>query len=172
VLFDEDDLPGAMCADDFYGVVRADVLRKVKPHNSYYHADQVFTAELALHGPFVQVPQWLYFRRHHPGRALLANPTVRTWCANLDPRRSNRLVHPTVRLLAEFPLDYAAAVFRAPLSPAQQRRCLVHLAHWGVDRALRRVPSRQRTRQRKELPPLEAAAVAAITVPSGAKGRM
>jgi glycosyltransferase involved in cell wall biosynthesis len=74
MLFDGD-LPGAIRADDFYGVIRSDVLRKVKPHDSYYHADQVFMAEVALHGRFLQVPEWLYFRRHHDGRALQANPT-------------------------------------------------------------------------------------------------
>ncbi len=84
------DLPGAIQADDFYGVIRSDVLRKVKPHGSFYHADQVFMAELVLHGRFLQVPEWLYFRRHHDGRALQANPTISSWSRNLDPKRSQQ----------------------------------------------------------------------------------
>ncbi|MEU0058409.1 glycosyltransferase family 2 protein, partial [Streptomyces sp. NPDC006334] len=32
--------------DDFYGVIRADVLRRVKPHDSYHHADRTFVAEI------------------------------------------------------------------------------------------------------------------------------
>lgn len=55
--------------DDFYGVIRSNVLRKVKPHDSYHHADRTFVAEITLHGPFYQVPELLYFRRDHPTRA-------------------------------------------------------------------------------------------------------
>ncbi len=61
--------------DDFYGVMRADVLRRVKPHDSYHHADRTFVAEITLHGPFHQVPELLYFRRDHPTRAERANPS-------------------------------------------------------------------------------------------------
>lgn len=139
MLFDGD-LPGAIRADDFYGVVRTEVLRKVKPHGSFYHADQTYMAELALHGPFRQVPDWLYFRRHHPGRAHQANPTISTWCSNLDPRRADRLRHPTVRLVGEYLGSYFAAVRRAPLSPSERRECYGHIARWIGSRAVRRLP--------------------------------
>jgi glycosyltransferase involved in cell wall biosynthesis len=164
MLFDNDGMPGAIRSDDFYGVIRADVLRRVKPHNSYYHADQVFMSELALHGPFVQIPEWLYFRRHHPGRALLANPTVRSWCANLEPRRANRLLHPTPRLVAEFPLDYAAAVTRAPLNATDRRQCFAHLARWGFDRVQTRLRRNQSVHQSLPLQP-DPATLAKVVVP-------
>ncbi|HEY9335232.1 MAG TPA: glycosyltransferase family 2 protein [Kribbella sp.] len=143
MLFDGD-LPGAIQADDFYGVMRTDVLRKVKPHGSFYHADQVFMAEVALHGRFLQVPEWLYFRRHHDGRALQANPTISSWSRNLDPRRSNRLVHPPVRLVAEYILGYFAAVRRSPLTPAERRECNRHIRRWLTSRVTRRMPGRSK----------------------------
>jgi glycosyltransferase involved in cell wall biosynthesis len=120
--------------DDFYGVLRADVLRRVKPHDSYHHADRTFVAEIALHGPFYQVPELLYFRRDHPARAERANPTKRTRCANLDPRRADRLRHPTARLLGEYVWGFAAAVRRAPLSAADRRACYRALAEWLASR--------------------------------------
>uniref|UniRef100_UPI000A3C8073 glycosyltransferase family 2 protein n=1 Tax=Streptomyces africanus TaxID=231024 RepID=UPI000A3C8073 len=83
--------------DDFYGVIRADVLRRVKPMDSYHHADRTFVAEITLHGRFHQVPELLYFRRDHPNRAERANPSKRSRCVNLDPRRAG-LLHPTPRL--------------------------------------------------------------------------
>ncbi|MDF3150051.1 glycosyltransferase family 2 protein, partial [Streptomyces sp. T21Q-yed] len=101
--------------DDFYGVMRADVLRRVKPHDSYHHADRTFVAEITLHGPFHQVPELLYFRRDHPTRAERANPSKRSRCVNLDPRRAGPL-HPTPRLLAEYVWGFASAIRRAPLS--------------------------------------------------------
>jgi glycosyltransferase involved in cell wall biosynthesis len=123
-------------SDDFYGVIRAKVLRRITPHGSYHHADRTFTAEIGLRGPFYQVPDWLYFRRDHPDRALRACPTVRTWCANLDPRRIDRLRHPVVRLYAEYVWGFVAVIHGAPLSSADRRACYRFLTQWVADRAL------------------------------------
>ena len=53
--------------DDFYGVIRTDGLRRTAPHDSYHHADRTIVPEIALHGPFHQVPEQLYFRHALPG---------------------------------------------------------------------------------------------------------
>ena len=63
------DNDGMIRACDQYGVIRADVLRRVAPLGSYHHADRIVVPEIALHGPFHQIPDWLYFRRDHPDRA-------------------------------------------------------------------------------------------------------
>ncbi|MFJ7206481.1 glycosyltransferase family 2 protein [Streptomyces sp. NPDC098789] len=120
--------------DDFYGVLRADVLRRVKPLDSYHHADRTYVAEIALHGRFHQVPELLYFRRDHPNRAERANPSKRSRCANLDPLRAGPL-HPTARLLAEYVWGFVSAVRRAPLSASDRRACYRHLAAWMTSRA-------------------------------------
>ena len=52
----EDDF-GLIRADDQYGVIRSEVLRRVAPQDSYYHSDRTFMAEIALHGPFHQTPR-------------------------------------------------------------------------------------------------------------------
>jgi len=119
--------------DDFYGVFRTDLLRRAKPLGSHYHSDRTFVAELALLGRFHQVRQIQYFRRDHQDRALRANPTVRAWCANLDPRRTSRM-HPTARLLAECALEFLSAIARVPMAPAERRACYRDLAHWWVVR--------------------------------------
>jgi glycosyltransferase involved in cell wall biosynthesis len=133
---------GLIRADDQYGVMRAEVLRRVPAQGSYYHSDRTQMTEIALHGPFCQVPEWLYFRRDHSGRPQHAVPTVRGWCANLDPRRANRFRNPTVRLVAEFVFGYAAGIARAPLSLRERRECYLVLAQWLASKtapALRRV---------------------------------
>ena len=119
-----------------------DVLRRTALHGSYHHADRTITTEIALHGPFYQVPDWLYFRRDHPERAERACPTVRTRCANMDPRRADRLRNPAVRLYGEYILGYVAAIRRAPLSSADRRECYRHLAQWADEPGLGRGPNR------------------------------
>lgn len=131
------DNDGILRACDEYGVVRMQVLRKVAPHGSYYGADKVIQAEILLHGPFHETPEWLYFRRDHDAR--VQKSPLRTRAATLDPRRASRLRNPTSRLFAEYAWGWVAAIRRAPLSPADRRQCYRHLAHWVVDRAAARV---------------------------------
>lgn len=133
--------------DDEGGVVRMDVLRRGHLHGSYHFADRTFTIELALHGPFYMVPDWLYFRRHHPDQAGRSS-TVRTRCANLDPRRASRLRHPAPRLYAEYLWAYHAALHRAPLSSEDRRLCYGTLLRWMAGRV---APVARRTMRRHGL---------------------
>ncbi len=87
-----------------------------------------------MHGPFYMVPDWLYFRRHHAGQGGRRS-SVRGRCANLDPRRANRIRHPVARLYAEYIWGYVAAIRRAPLSPADRQECYRILARWVASRA-------------------------------------
>lgn len=126
---------GVLRACDMYGVIRSDVLRRISPLGSYHHSDRILACELVLHGPFHLTPDFMYFRREYPDRAYNWSPKVRTRCAIQDPRRANRLLHPTARLLAEYMWGYVAAIKNAPLSPAEQRECYRYLAQWVYDRA-------------------------------------
>ena len=120
--------------DDDYGVIRREVLLRTAMKESYHHADRTIIAELALHGRFYQVPDWLYFRRDHPGRAERAHPSVRGRCANMDPRRGNQWLNPTPRLFAEYIGAYVRMIHRAPLTLDDRRECYRHLAEWATRR--------------------------------------
>jgi glycosyltransferase involved in cell wall biosynthesis len=127
-----------LAGDDDYGVIRTEVLRRTPLTGSHYHSDRTLVAELALHGRFHRVPETLYFRRDLPERAGRPMQTVRGWCATHDPRRADRLRHPTVRLLAEYVWAFADAIRRAPLSASDKRQCYRLLAGYLVDRSLPR----------------------------------
>jgi glycosyltransferase involved in cell wall biosynthesis len=114
--------------DDDYGVMRMDVRRRIALMGSHHHADRTVTAEIVLHGPFYQVPEWLFFRREHPGQS--GRATMRRRCANMDPRRANPWRHPAPRLYGEYVWAYVSAITRAPLSAADRRECYRHLAQW------------------------------------------
>jgi hypothetical protein len=62
-------LPGLLYThggDDFYGVIRTSVLRKIKPSAASTGPIAPSLPSLALQGPFYNVPEFLYFRRDHP----------------------------------------------------------------------------------------------------------
>jgi glycosyltransferase involved in cell wall biosynthesis len=124
--------------DDDGGVIRMEMLRRIRPYDSYYHSDRTLVTEMALQGPFYHVPEWLYFRRDHPKASIRAFTTARTNCTNLDPRRADRLRHPVVRLLGEYVLAYVTMIQRAPLSAADKRECYRHLVSWATSRAVPR----------------------------------
>jgi glycosyltransferase involved in cell wall biosynthesis len=151
--------------DDDGGVIRMSVMRQVRPLASYHHADRTLIATLGLRGPFYQIPDWLYFRRDHPGRAERAFKTVRAWCANLDPRRDGRL-NPAIRLYAEYVWGYVAAIQDAPLSPAEKRECYHHLYRWLVSR-----DSPRRARNTMEPPYAPAVDIPVDAIVAGREGR-
>lgn len=121
--------------DDEGGVIRMSVLRKTALHCSHHFADRTFTTEIGLHGPFYMVPDYLYFRRYHTGQSG-ARANIRTRCANLDPRRADRLKHPVARLYAEYMRGYARAIKNAPLTAEEKRACYLVLSRWVAGRAL------------------------------------
>ena len=129
--------------DDIYAVIRTSALRRVMPLNSYHHAEHTIVAALSLHGPFHQVPEWLYFRRDHPQQAERAYAAIRARCTNMDRRRADRLRHPLARLYAEYLWGYVTAIRRAPLTSAERRACYEHMVRWLSSRATqKRIPAR------------------------------
>jgi glycosyltransferase involved in cell wall biosynthesis len=122
--------------DDIYGIIPMSVLRRVKPFGSYHWADRTYVAELALQGPFHNVPEFLYFRRDHPTRTTrVGNRDIRVRCSRLDPARANRWRHPVVRLVGEYLLGFVTAIGRAPISRRDRWRCRKVLALWILGHA-------------------------------------
>jgi glycosyltransferase involved in cell wall biosynthesis len=58
------------------GVIRTDILRKTRLIGPYPGSDKILLSELALLGPFKQLPDVLFCRRYHIGSSLRANPGV------------------------------------------------------------------------------------------------
>jgi glycosyltransferase involved in cell wall biosynthesis len=127
--------------NDFYGMFRTDVLRRMRPQGTYLHMDRVFIAEASLMGRFHEIPEVLYHRRDHAERASRAR-SAREVLQTLDPTRGNRLRHPLVRVYGEYVLGLVAAVTRAPLSRRERARCLRELAVF-LGRRLRPSVARQ-----------------------------
>jgi glycosyltransferase involved in cell wall biosynthesis len=120
--------------DDFYGVIRTAVLRRIAPHDSYHNAGRTFVGELSLHGTFVQVPEVMFFRREHPGRGDNLG-TVQKVCTNLDPRRAGQS---KARLFGEYLTGYVSAIRDAPLTATERRNCYRVMAEWFGGKPLRK----------------------------------
>lgn len=118
--------------NDFYGLIRTDVLLRVPPHGTYYNADRTFMAGLVMQGPFRHVPAVLYWRRQHPGRATLTGG-LRDRAAVLGPERADRWRHPMIRMHVEYVLGFVRVVLAAPVTAADRARSLREVAAWLLD---------------------------------------
>jgi hypothetical protein len=113
------------CAE-LFGLVRSDVLRTTRLMDRYVASDRILRAELALRGRFRIVPEPLFLNRDHPSRSVRALPAHHLRGEWFDPSLAGRRILPHWRILTE----YVRCVRRAPISPAERRRCYVHTCRW------------------------------------------
>lgn len=65
--------------DFLYGLIRTDILHKTELEPPYPQSDSIFACELALHGQFRKIPEYLYYRRSH-GEACTSLDLYRQLC--------------------------------------------------------------------------------------------
>ena len=99
-----------------YGLIRADVLRRTGLFGPFIGSDQVFLAELTLHGRVFQIPDYLLFRRLHPDAS--TNLSQRQLASFYDLGARDR---PELRRWRHLREHFAAAR-RAPLNPWERVR--------------------------------------------------
>lgn len=109
-----------------FGVIRTEVLRRTGLMGNFVGSDRNLLAELALQGPFSEVPEFLFFRRDHPGTSTRQFPSAKdrlVWFSN-GGRRGQ---FPTLKRA----LGYWNSIARAPLGPGDRLVCLGVLLKWG-----------------------------------------
>jgi glycosyl transferase family 2 len=110
-----------------FGVIRMEVLKRTPLLGQYVGSDRNLLAELSMHGPFHEVPEFLFLRRDHPGTSTRQFPSAkdrRTWF-KVEQRGPNL---PTVRRA----WGYLESIARAPLGPADRLICLGILGKWST----------------------------------------
>jgi glycosyltransferase involved in cell wall biosynthesis len=99
------------------GVIRTDTLLRTSLYRSYYGADKVLLAELALQGGFFQVGEELFGKRVHRGGTHYKSTRERAEHESKGPIG----IPPQVKMLR----DYIAMALTADLSTRQRLHCMV-----------------------------------------------
>jgi glycosyltransferase involved in cell wall biosynthesis len=103
-----------------FGLMRTETLRKTRLIQSFHSADRVTLLELALRGDFLEVPEYLFYRRVHDENSVLGrNKSAKDVVRWYNPRRRPKLVAPRTNLFFE----YGRSLARAPLSYAEKLSC-------------------------------------------------
>lgn len=114
------------CGSPILGMFRASVLKRTPLLGYYADHDRVVLSELALYGPFYEIPEYLFFRRRHTLQSTAVYPGrhARTvWC---DPAKAGKIVFPYCREFVEF----LFAINRVPLPWNERVSCYVGMIKW------------------------------------------
>jgi glycosyltransferase involved in cell wall biosynthesis len=112
--------------EDFYAVMRADVLRTIKTMGIYTDSDRALLAELALHGRFHRLNKELSFRRVHAKKSTVLFTTRRDRMIWYDPKYKTKLAFPFWMQFA----DYLTRVSRVRMSIGDKIRCYRCMIGW------------------------------------------
>ncbi len=108
-----------------FGLVRRATLERTRLLGSFPSADYVLLAELALLGEIHELPEFLFFRREHPGMSRRANATAAEVAEWFEPGSGSARVHEFSRLFVE----HLRAIHAMPLSRAERARCYATFAN-------------------------------------------
>jgi glycosyltransferase involved in cell wall biosynthesis len=117
--------PWSITHSPFYGVIRLSAAATLRPFGAFLASDRTFLAELALRGPFVQVEEYLMFRRHHAKHATQTDKSEREL---MDPETAHKFRPREFRVLRE----HLAAAWEAPASPAGKLRYFASVGAWVI----------------------------------------
>jgi glycosyltransferase involved in cell wall biosynthesis len=113
-----------------YGLVRRRALQASGMIGSFISSDTVLLEELLLHGPFVEVPERLFYKRDHAGRSMRASRAYDLRLAWFDGGTRRRFVFPKWRILQ----NRWRALARARLKFGDRLRCSGEMASFYVRR--------------------------------------
>ncbi len=131
-------------AQEIYGVIRADALRRTPRYERCVRTDSILLARLALLGRFRAVDEPLFLNREHQDRSVRLVPGGRAesrsrfskWLGTgpvppaefWDPSLNGRITFPEWRVVRE----YARSFGMAPLSARERMRCRLTLARFAL----------------------------------------
>jgi glycosyltransferase involved in cell wall biosynthesis len=118
-----------ICVDhacfSIFGVIRTRLLRRTSLLGDFVGCDRNLLAELALYGPFHEIPEFLFLRRDHPGTSTRQFPSAKDRVAWFNANSKGGR-HPTLRRGVE----YWNSIARAPLGPGDRLACIGVLGKW------------------------------------------
>lgn len=109
---------GGKC-DAQFGLIRRAGLLQTPMVADYPASDEVMLGELAMRGEIHEVPEPLFFRRHHPDMFVEANKTMEERLLWLNPENEGKKILPHWRLFSA----YLEAIRRVPLPTEEKLRC-------------------------------------------------
>jgi glycosyltransferase involved in cell wall biosynthesis len=109
-----------------FGVMRRDVLGRTRLIGKYSGSDRPLLSEMSLLGRFYEVPEPLFYHRHHEAQSWGGNKSTQAQQAWYDPRRAGKITFPHWRLLRE----HLRSISRSPVGLVDRAACYLYMGWW------------------------------------------
>lgn len=119
-------------SSQIHGVMRSSVLRDTPLIGSYLSSDLVLLCWLSLRGPFLEIPEDLFFNRRHGEQSPRDRFKSYEW---FNPRLKGRITLPHWVLFTEL----VRAVHQASIPLGVRLRCYIYVAQWSLRNRNRRL---------------------------------
>jgi glycosyltransferase involved in cell wall biosynthesis len=115
---------------EVFGLARRSVMGQTSLLGDYPGSDRVFLAEMALRGPFAEVPEVLFHHREHDGRSIRVP---------LDAEHQEALLgtlpaHPARLRTLRTGVEFGRAVRRAPIGGRDRWQSYAAIPSWALHR--------------------------------------
>lgn len=100
-----------------FGLMRPEIVRRTGKLANFQGSDMVFLGELTLYGTFVEVPEYLFYRRYEK-ESVSRTVSLQTWREFFEPETRSKVAMRTWR----HQLEYLMADLDSPLSIADKAR--------------------------------------------------
>jgi glycosyltransferase involved in cell wall biosynthesis len=111
-----------------FGLIRTDILRQTPLIGKYPGSDRNLIGEIALRGQIAEIPEYLFYRRHHPDISFTIEKTQSEIAEWFDPASKGRLIFPHGRRF----IEYFKSIQRVPMSWADRIHCGVLVGRFAL----------------------------------------
>jgi glycosyltransferase involved in cell wall biosynthesis len=120
---------GHIYGNPILGLIRSDKLKMTPLLRSRPWTELAFVGELLLLGEFYEVPEELFFYRHHPqsSRAIKKNSGWNAHAQLWSPKNRQKIQRPELGLLFQL----LNSIHNAPLSQYQKLFCYLQMGKWA-----------------------------------------
>lgn len=120
--------PMRLCHNVMFGLMRSQILGNTRLLGNYLAADRCLLAELSLYGPFLEIPEYLFYRRKRPGNIGTSIEHMEFY----DPSRKVKFVLPEWRVFFE----HIISVKRSPLTCRVKIPLIFMILTWAYSKRL------------------------------------
>ncbi len=110
-----------------FGLMRSEVLGRTRLIGKYSGSDRPLLSEMSLLGKFYEVPEYLFFYRHHEKQSWGGNKSAQAQQAWYDPRRKGQTTFPQWRLMWE----HMQSINRSPVGVYDRVSCYAYMGYWA-----------------------------------------
>jgi glycosyltransferase involved in cell wall biosynthesis len=111
---------------EYFGLIRSDILRRTTLIQGYPGGENSLRVELGLQGPFMVIPEYLFYFRDHPDRSYKKHTCLHRAGEWFDIANAGKALYPHWRRLS----DYCRCLTRVPMSRWERFMCALKVVQW------------------------------------------